>query len=217
MDWLIYSTKTTKEELVEKLIYLDKDVKIEYGVKIASGVKVFGETIILKGCEIGVNSVISNSFLNENVQVLSSFIENSVIGKNSTIGPFANIKNNSEIGEYCRIGNYVEIKKSQIGNNVKIAHLTYVGDACISDDCNVGCGVVFCNYNGEVKMKSNVGKRVFIGSNVNIIAPVEIGDEVYIAAGTTVSKDVEKGKFVIGRNKQIEKENFKNPYLINKK
>ena len=133
------------------------------------------------------------------------------------MGPFATIKKDSIVGKNCRIGNFVEIKKSKIGDNTKIAHLTYVGDASIGCDCNIGCGVVFCNYDGHLKRNSIVGNKVFIGSNVNIIAPVNIGDEAYVAAGSTINKNVENNQFAIARSFQTNKENFKNPYLINKK
>lgn len=217
MSYVIYN-KTIKKNDLEKLnIYIDDDVKIGENVKIWTGVKVVGECVIEEGCELGVNSVVECSHLKKNVKVVSSFIENCVVEENTTIGPFANLKKGSKIGANCRIGNFVEIKNSNISDNVKIAHLTYVGDAEVGSNCNIGCGVVFCNYDGAVKRRSIVGKNVFVGSNVNIIAPVKIGDGAYIAAGSTINKDVESNQFAIARSFQINKNNFNNPYLNRKK
>ena len=117
------------------------------------------------------------------------------------------------IADGVHAGNFVEIKNSNLGDGVKVAHLTYVGDADIGDVCNIGCGVVFCNYNGEIKQRSVIEKNVFIGSNVNIIAPVKIEEGAYIAAGSTINKNVGKNQFAIAREFQINKDNFKNPYL----
>ncbi|MBQ8615854.1 MAG: hypothetical protein IJ415_04735 [Clostridia bacterium] len=213
MSFIIYDDKISKQKLLGLNIHIDDNVKIGTNVKIWSGTKIFKDSIIEDNCELGVNSIINNSHLKQNVKVLSSFVEQCVVDENTTIGPFATLKKGSEIGKGCRIGNFVEIKNSMIGNNVKIAHLTYVGDSIIGNECNIGCGVVFCNYDGAVKRKSVVGEKVFIGSNVNIIAPVCIGDGAYIAAGSTINKDVEFKQFAIARAYQINKDNFNNPYF----
>lgn len=212
MNKIVYKKNINHNILKSHCIDVDENAKIADGVLLGVGVTIVGVCDIASGCEIGNNSYIENSKLDENVKVMSSFICDSVVGKGTTVGPFANIKNNTIIGEKCRVGNFVEIKKSIIGNGVKIAHLTYVGDAELGEECNVGCGVVFCNYNGKDKQKTVVGNRVFIGSNVNLIAPLCVGDCAYIAAGSTVNKNVEKDQFVIARSFQTNKENFKNPY-----
>ena len=182
-------------------------------VKLCHGCCVMGNSVLEDDCEIGINSVITNSHIGKGVNVLSSFIEDSSIGEKTTVGPFATVKKNSKIGNVCRIGNFVEVKNSTVGAETKIAHLSYVGDAELGNDCNVGCGVVFCNYNGQIKQKSIVGNKVFIGSNVNIVAPVKIEDFSYIAAGSTINKDVLKNQFAIARSFQTNKDNFNNPYL----
>ena len=212
MEKIVYTKNIDVIELNKRNIVIDKQAEIEEGVIIGAGVCILGRSKIAQNCEIGNNSVIDNSNLASGVKVLSSFIEYSSVGERTTVGPFATIKKETTVGDDCRIGNFVEIKKSKIGNGVKIAHLTYVGDAEIGDGCNVGCGVVFCNYNGAIKQKSIVGKGVFIGSNVNIIAPVLIEDEAYIAAGSTINKDIKRGQLSIARSHQINKNNFKNPY-----
>lgn len=203
---------TTKEELNNLNIFIDDEVTIGKDVEISSGAKLIGKCVIGDNCIIDVNSVIINSELKAYVRVISSFVEDSVVEVNTVIGPFASIKKNSVIGNNCRIGNFVEIKNSIVGNKCKIAHLAYVGDAELGENCNVGCGVVFCNYNGKIKQKSLIGDNVFIGSNVNIIAPIKIGDWAYIAAGSTINKDIECKQFSIARSCQINKDNFNNPY-----
>lgn len=166
--------------------------------------------------KIGNNNTLKNCIIGEGTEILDSYLEDVVIGNFCKIGPFSRIRPNSRIGDNCKIGNFVEIKNSCLGNNVKASHLSYIGDAIIGDNTNIGCGVVFANYNGYEKNVSKIGKDCFIGSNVNIIAPVKIADDTYICAGTTVTKDTLKGNFVIGRVKEssIEKYSY---YLKNKK
>lgn len=207
-----FDNYTTKEELNNLNIFIDDEVAIGKDVEISSGAKLIGKCVIGDNCFIDVNSVIINSELKSYVRVVSSFVEDSVVEGNTVIGPFASVKKNSIIGNNCRIGNFVEIKNSIVGNKCKIAHLAYVGDAELGENCNVGCGVVFCNYNGEIKQRSSIGNNVFIGSNVNIIAPIKVGDWAYIAAGSTINKDVKSNQFSIARSYQINKNNFHNPY-----
>ncbi|MCQ2555910.1 MAG: bifunctional UDP-N-acetylglucosamine diphosphorylase/glucosamine-1-phosphate N-acetyltransferase GlmU, partial [Clostridia bacterium] len=107
------------------------------------------------------------------------------------------------------MGNFIEIKKSTLGRKSKMAHLAYMGDAVVGENCNIGCGVVFCNYNGKTKQKCILGNNVFVGSNANLIAPVNIGDNVYIAGGSTINEDIKTGEFSIARARQTTKTNFK--------
>lgn len=211
MGKIIYKNQS-ESELKNCHIFLGNDVKIANGVVLYPNIYISGKSVIEEGCVIETNSIIVNSAVGQNVTIKSSYVEDSVVGRNTSVGPFSTIKKQSIVGENCRVGNFVEIKNSLLGNNVKVAHLTYVGDASVGDGSNVGCGVVFCNYNGEKKQKSIVGENVFIGSNVNIIAPVKIGDYAYIAAGSTINKDVESNQFAIARSYQTNKNNFKNPY-----
>lgn len=167
---------------------------------------------IVRGKLKGQN-IIEDSIIHKNTEVLSSHIFKSEVGENSTIGPYAHLRPNSKVGRNCRIGNFVEIKNSIIGDNTKIAHLTYVGDAQIGKNCNIGCGVVFANYNGKEKNKIVIGNNVFIGSNCNLIAPLTIPDNVYICAGTTLTKDLSEYDFVIGRSRETIKPNMAIKYL----
>lgn len=160
-----------------------------------------------------INSTLENCTIGENVKVTNSVLKDCTIGDRTTVGPFANLRNNAIIGRDCRIGNFVEIKNSTIKDRTKVSHLAYIGDAEVGEDTNVGCGVIFCNYSGAGKFKTTVGDRVFLGCNCNLVAPVSIADDSFVAAGTTVTKDV-KG-FAIGRAKQENKMDFFNPYLEN--
>lgn len=187
-------------------VFIDKTCEIESGVTIYPNNFILGSTKIKSGTKIEENNHINNCIIGENNIITNSYLEDSVIGNNNNIGPFSRIRQNSKIGNNVKIGNFVEIKKSEIKNNVKASHLTYVGDAVVGENTNLGCGVIFCNYNGKEKFKTIVGKNCFIGSNVNLIAPVNIGDCSFIAAGATISKDIEKDKFVIA-NRELKIKN----------
>ncbi len=212
MDETIHFNKTKESELRQRNIVIGKNVKIGSDVKLGCNVCLLGETTIGDNSIIFSNSVIENCVIGSNVVIRSSMLENCRVDNSTEVGPFAHIRSNAIIGENCRIGNFVEIKNSIISNNCKIAHLSYVGDAEIGEHCNIGCGVVFCNYNGIKKQKSHIGNFAFIGSNSNIVAPVNIEDYTYIAAGSTITKDVKKDELAIARAHQVNKENFKNPY-----
>lgn len=205
-----------KSSRIAKNIVIGKDVNIGKHVLVGMNVIISGDSEIMDDCVIESNSHIENAKISSNVKICASFIKDSSIDENSTVGPFANIRNNSIIGKNCRIGNFVEIKNSKIGDYSKCAHLTYVGDALIGENCNIGCGVVFCNYDGEKKSRAIVGDYVFIGSNSNIIAPIQIADKAYIAAGSTINKDIKEEKFAIARARQENKSGFNNPYTKRK-
>ena len=129
-------------------------------------------------------------------------IIDSKIGSDTTLGPFAYIRPESVIGNNVRIGDFVEIKKSTIGNNTKVSHLTYVGDAEVGENCNFGCGTVTVNYDGKNKNKTIIGNNSFIGCNTNLISPVKVEDNTYIAAGSTITNDVKEGELAVARAKQ---------------
>ncbi len=181
---------------------------------IDSSVKMSGEITIGKNCKIQ-NSRLNNVAIGDNVTIIDSNIDGAEIHNNVKIGPYARIRPGSVIMDGVSIGNFCEIKNSIIGERSKIPHLSYVGDADIGKDCNIGCGVIFCNYDGKNKTRSVVGDRVFIGSNCNIISPVILEDETFIAAGTTVTDNVSKGEFCIGRSRNEIKHGVLNMYLQN--
>ena len=128
-----------------------------------------------------------------------------MVGCDTTIGPNAYLRPGTVVGDNCRVGDFVEIKNSTIGSGTKISHLTYVGDATLGERINLGCGVVFVNYDGKNKQRVSVGDDSFIGCNVNLVAPLNIGKRVYIAAGSTVTKDIEDGALCIARERETVK------------
>ena len=182
---------------------------------IGYGNTIINSAFIGSNIVIGNNCTIKNSIVADETNITDSYIEDCLIGKSCCVGPFSRIRGKTNIGDNCKIGNFVEIKNSELGKSVKVSHLAYVGDAIIGDNTNIGCGVVFANYNGINKNISIVGKNCFIGSNVNLIAPVIIKDDTYVCAGTTITKNTEKGDFLIGRVKAESKNNYRY-YLKNK-
>ena len=188
-------------------VIIDETVKIGNGVIIGNNCEIYGKNEIGANCEITLNSYLKDATLKDNVKVISSYLEDCEINEKSIIGPMAHIRPTTKVGKNCKIGNYVEIKNSTIDDNTKISHLTYVGDAKIGKNCNLGCGVVFCNYDGKNKHKTSVGNNCFIGSNVNLVAPLKIEDNCFIACGSTVTKDLNEKTFAIERGELKQKVN----------
>lgn len=187
--------------------YIDLDVKIENDVILHPNIFLYGNTLIQEDCEIFPNTKIVNSVIGKNTKIESSVIYGSRVGKNTTIGPFAYLRLNSFVGDDVKIGDFVELKNCNIGNKTKISHLSYVGDADVGEKCNLGCGTITVNYNGMEKNRTIIGDECFIGCNSNLIAPVDIENKSYIAAGTTVTEKVDSNSLAIGRCRQ---KNIKN-------
>lgn len=187
-------------------IYIDSDVSIEPGAIIHPMVTIKGNSVIKSGAVLKSGSVIENSIIGSGTSVFASFIHDSRIGNNTTIGPCSFIRANSNVGSNVRIGDFVEIKASKMGDGCKAAHLTYIGDAELGVGVNVGCGTVFANYNGKIKQKTTVGDYAFIGSNTNLVAPLRVGNNAYTAAGSTVTEDVPDNSLCIARSRQVIKE-----------
>ena len=166
-----------------------------------------GKCVIGKDVTINDGNTLTDCTLGNNVTITKSVVNNAVIKQNTTVGPWAHVHTGSVVERDCRIGNFVEIKNSNIGINTKMAHLAYIGDSDIGAKCNIGCGVIFVNYDGKNKHRSVIGNSVFVGSNSNIIAPIKIEDNSFIAAGTTVTIDLPKNCMCIGRNREVVKEN----------
>src|SRR5699024_7634537 len=144
----------------------------------------------------------------DNVEIKASVVEETSIAQGTDVGPFAHLRPSTVLGENVHIGNFVEVKKATIGHGTKVGHLTYVGDATLGEDINIGCGVVFVNYDGKNKYQTTVGDRSFIGSNVNLIAPVTVDANTVVAAGSTITKDVPEFAMGIARAKQENREEF---------
>ena len=185
-----------------KSIYIGGDVEIGQDTVIYPGNVIEGDTKIGNNCTLYPNSRISNSIIGDGVDIQSSVILDSKIGSKTTVGPFAYIRPESIIGEKVRVGDFVEIKKSTIGHNTKVSHLTYIGDAEVGENCNFGCGTVVVNYDGKKKHKTIIGNNSFIGCNTNLVSPVEVEDNSYVAAGSTITKTVKEGDLAIARAKQ---------------
>lgn len=185
-----------------KSIYIGSDVEIGKDTIIYPGNIIEGNSKIGEEVTLYPNSRISNSIISNNVEIQSSVIIDSEIGEKTTVGPFAYIRPQSIIGKNARIGDFVEIKKSTIGNNTKVSHLTYIGDAEVGEGCNFGCGTVVVNYDGKNKHKTTIGNNSFIGCNTNLVSPVNVGDNSYIAAGSTITNDVNDSELAIARAKQ---------------
>ena len=192
--------------------YIDVDVQIGMDSVIYPNVYLQKSTKIGKGCIIYPNCLICNSEISDGTTVDSSRITDSIVKENCRIGPFAHLRNATVIHEKSRIGNFVEMKNAIIGENGRCAHLTYVGDAEVGKDVNFGCGVVTVNYDGKNKYKTIIEEGAFIGSNVNLIAPVKVGKNAVVAAGTTINKDVNEGDMAIGRVRQENKKGYGQTY-----
>lgn len=179
--------------------FIDDTANIESGVTILPFCRIEGRS------ELKGGAVISSSYIKDSVidgaRVDTSHMVDSYVYKNATVGPFARLRG-ATIHEGCRIGDFVEVKASRLASGVKASHLSYIGNAEVGEHTNVGCGSVFCNYDGVNKHKTTVGANCFLGANTNLIAPVVIGDNSFVAAGTTVTRDVQEESFTIGRVRQ---------------
>lgn len=188
--------------------YIEADVEIGNDTIIYPGVMLRGNTKIGSGCTIEINSCITNSVVGDNSKVMNSTVIDSVIGENTTVGPYAYLRPKSNLGNNVKIGDFVEVKNATIEDNSKASHLSYIGDAHVGKDVNIGCGVVFVNYDGKNKFKSVVKDGAFIGSNSNLVAPVTVEKKGYIATGSTITDDVPEGSLAIARGRQVVKEGW---------
>lgn len=199
--------------LQRETVYIDESVRIGGNTIIEPFCVLLGDTVIGGNCTIGSFSYLKNAVIKDGVEVRSSRITDSIVGQNTTVGPFAHLRQNAFVEDDCRVGNFVELKNSTLSKGSKASHLAYVGDATVGKNCNIGCGVIFVNYDGKVKHKTNVGDNVFVGCNCNLVAPLNIADNCFIACGTTVTKDTKQDDFVIGRTRETIKPNTANRYI----
>ena len=171
-----------------------------------------GDNDLGKNVSISPNCIIKASKIGDNTHILAnSIIENAVIGSNTSIGPFARIRPETKIGNHSKIGNFVEVKKSSIENNSKVSHLSYIGDSKIGNDVNVGAGVITCNYDGINKFQTEIKDGAFVGSNSQLVAPVTIGKNATIGAGSTITQNTPDGQLTLSRNKQSTISKWKRP------
>ena len=203
--------KYTEEGVIftdEFTAYIDEGVEIGAGTVVGPCVTIEGRTIIGCDCFIGQNSYISDSDVGDEVEIKSSYVIESAVGSGTKVGPFAYLRPNSKVGRDCKVGDFVEVKNSSLGDGTKASHLTYIGDSDVGANVNLGCGVVFVNYDGTKKYRSVVEDNAFIGCNSNLVSPVRVGEGAYIAAGSTVTEDVEGDSLFIARARGSEKKGW---------
>lgn len=196
--------------------YIDSEVKIGADTVVEPGVVLKGTTIIGENCLIGAHSQLSDSLISDNVTITASVLENAQMATGSNIGPYSHLRPQAKIDERVHIGNFVEVKKAEIGADTKVGHLTYVGDATLGRQINVGCGCVFVNYDGINKHHTTVGDYSFIGSASNMVAPLHIADHAYVAAGSTITNDVAAHDMAIARGRQVNKAGYYDRYPVAK-
>ncbi len=213
---LAMAAETLRQEKVNELMlsgvtiidprttYVDRTVEIGKDTTLYPNCTLQGRTRIGERCVIEPNAKISDSVIGSGVTIRSSsVITESKIDDGASIGPFAHLRPLSEVKTRAEIGNFVEVKKSVIGKGSKANHLAYIGDSLVGEEVNIGAGTITCNYDGYEKHQTIIGDRVFVGSNVELVAPVKVGSRSSIGAGTTVTKDVPEGALAIGRIKQM--------------
>ncbi len=196
-------------------VIIGNNVIIETGTTILPNTIIIGDTVIGRNCKIGPNSYIKDSNVGNNVILDNVKMTDSFIDDDSDLGPFVQVRSNSHISHNVHIGNFVEVKNSNIGAYTKSAHLTYIGDSDVGERVNFGCGTVTVNYDGKKKHRCKIGNHVFLGCNTNLIAPVEIGDYAFTAAGSTITDTVPENALGIARARQINKDKWvlkKKPY-----
>ncbi|MFH1540832.1 MAG: bifunctional UDP-N-acetylglucosamine diphosphorylase/glucosamine-1-phosphate N-acetyltransferase GlmU [Elusimicrobiota bacterium] len=184
-------------------VYIEETVEIEKDTIIMPSTIIKGKTKIKSGCIIGPFSYVEDCSIGQNVEIRASFVYGAEIANDVKIGPFSHIRKETKIAKHARIGNFSEIKKSIIGENTKVSHLSYIGDSILGKNINIGAGTITCNYDGKNKYKTEIGDGTFVGSNTNLVAPIKIGKNVLIAAGSTITDDVPDNKLAIARERQI--------------
>lgn len=190
MDYIVVNSKNT---VIDSTARIGKNTTIEPFCVIGKDCEI-GE-----GCIIGSFSYLVSCRIGDYTEIRASRVTDSRVGSCTTVGPEAHIRQNTYVGDGCRVGNFVELKNSRLGDGSKASHLAYIGDAEVGKNCNIGCGAVFVNFDGVNKHKTIVGDNVFVGSNCNLIAPLQIADGTYVACSTTITKDTQPDDFVIGR------------------
>jgi bifunctional UDP-N-acetylglucosamine pyrophosphorylase/glucosamine-1-phosphate N-acetyltransferase len=184
-------------------ITIDDTVQLSADVVIEPQTHLRGNTRIEAGSRIGPGSLIENSQISQNVTVLYSVVTDSAIAENSRVGPYSHLRSHVDIGSACRIGNFVELKNTKLGDRTNVAHLSYLGDTTAGNQVNIGAGTITANYDGVKKHRTKIGDRTKTGSNSVLVAPLIIGEDVTIAAGSTVTEDVPNDALVIARPRQV--------------
>lgn len=190
-------------------VYIEDGVEIGNDTEICQNVTIKSGTKIGSDCVIGSGSMLDRAVIHDGVDVLSSVILESEVDEGTHVGPFAYIRPNCHVGKEVKVGDFVELKNSNIDDGTKISHLTYIGDSDVGKRVNFGCGTVTCNYNGKKKYRTTIGDDCFVGCNTNFVSPINVGDGVYIAAGSTITEDIPENSLSIARARQVNKEGWK--------
>lgn len=185
--------------------HISADAVIGSDSVLLPGVIIEGQTVIGEDCKIGPNSHIVNSQIGNNTTIHSSVVLDSQVGNETAVGPFAHLRPQSTLGDHVKIGNFVEVKKSKLGDDTKVSHLSYIGDAEIGSNVNIGCGSITVNYDGKNKFKTTIEDDVFVGCNSNLVALMTLKKGSFIAAGSTITKEVPEDALAIGRARQENK------------
>jgi bifunctional UDP-N-acetylglucosamine pyrophosphorylase/glucosamine-1-phosphate N-acetyltransferase len=178
--------------------YIGPEVRIGPGTVIRPNTTIGGRTVVGRGCEIGPNAVVMDSTLGDGCRVIASVVEDSVLEEDVQVGPFAHLRQGAHLGPGVRVGNYAEVKASRLGRNTQVNHFSYVGDAEVGADVNIGAGTVTCNFDGRYKHRTVIEDGAFIGSGTMLVAPVRIGRGAATGAGSVVTRDVPAGAVVVG-------------------
>lgn len=186
-------------------VYIGPKVKVGAGTAILPGTILRGETWVGARCEIGPNTVLEDVTVGEDSVVNASQCRRCTIGSGATVGPFVHIRPDTQVGDRVRVGDFVELKNAVIGAETKISHLAYLGDCDVGEGCDIGCGTVTVNYDGVKKFRTKIGAGAFIGCNTNLVAPVTVGQGAYVAAGSTITRDVPSQSLAIARSQQTVK------------
>lgn len=192
-----------------EIVYIEDGVEIGNDTEICQNVTIKSGTKIGSDCVIGSGSMLDRAVIHDGVDVLSSVILESEVDEGTHVGPFAYIRPNCHVGKEVKVGDFVELKNSNIDDGTKISHLTYIGDSDVGKRVNFGCGTVTCNYDGKKKYRTTIGDDCFVGCNTNFVSPINVGDGVYIAAGSTITEDIPENSLSIARARQVNKEGWK--------
>ena len=196
-------------------VIISEEAEIASSVVIFPNTQIYGKTKICANAEVGPNSIVEDCFIGENAKVIASLCYRSEIKSGAEIGPFVRIRPDCTIGENARIGNFVELKNAEVRKGAKISHLSYIGDSEVGEEVNIGCGCATVNFDGRNKNRTVISDGAFIGCGVNLVAPVKVGKDAFVAAGSTVTEDVPPNALAIARSRQINKEDWvmrKKPY-----
>ena len=189
-------------------VYVEEQVVVGAGTLLLPGTILRGRTVVGENCQIGPQVMLTDCVVGDGCAINASQCEDSTIERGCEIGPYTHIRPHCVVGEGSKLGAFVQVKNCKLGAGTKMAHLTYVGDTDVGDNCNFGCGTVTCNYDGFQKFRSTIGDDVFVGCKTNLVSQVEVGDGAYIAAGPPVTQDVPADALAIGRGRQQVKEGW---------